>query len=110
MLNLEKITNKTRVELMSRGFHRIGFMSAKEFTERLFDPEYLPEYMNRIRYIFSDMLESGHEPLNIASVRSRHMEDTDGCRYDFYGKSYLIDDILFHVYPRTETVSVIKIR
>lgn len=106
---LQKVTKKDRIALMKNGFYKVGYMSAKEFNERVIHDEYLDQYIDRILFILEDMVEAGLDPINVVKVRSNDIYCSDECYYSYKGKSYLIDGILFHVYEDTDTVSVIKV-
>ena len=106
---MKKITRKQRLDALKNGFYRYGNFT----TDNIDECVHSAWLRDQLTETFAKTVRDHNTYLSIAEIRSKDFIDSEGCFYDFVGKTYQYEDFLVHVYPFKDreggTVSVLLV-
>ena len=97
---MKKITRQQRLDLLRNGFYRCGYIEKAENIEEYIHSSRLTDQLTET---FADIVREKNTYLSIAKIRSKDFIDSDGCYYDFKGKTYQHGQFLVHIYPSSHS-------
>lgn len=93
---MKRITRKERLNALQHGFYHCGHTYINDINQT---DAFFTNLKNELTEQFSDAVRETNKKLSIDKIRSKDFIDSDGCYYDFIGRTYHYKDFIIHIYP-----------
>ena len=93
---MKKLTRKQRLDALKNGFYRYGYLQAENIEDFVLHSTWITEQLTDS---LADSVRANNLKLSIDKIRSNDFVDSDGCFYDFRGKTFQYGQFIIHIYP-----------